>query len=217
MRKLMLLGLLCVVAPACSSLCDAGLGSCPAPKKKGDLRLSNKTDWTVIDSTIKCEVDDCHQTTMDPGEARRFHNVIIDDDGSSFFSLTYQPPPGYGSTANTDVLYKIGMIPDTLADVVLNGEKAWGDWITPFGTDYTVDYPELPTTPTGGGGGGTGGGGGDCSAPCAGYTASCSQCGSMACQAPCYCASACVCHYCGGTCEVSSRKAASDLGTSCSY
>jgi len=216
MRKSMFLALLFVVAPACSSLCDAGLGSCPAKKKKGDLKLNNKTDWTIIDTTIQCDLIDCHQATIGPNEGLRFYDVFIDDDSGLVFDLTYQPPADYGSTTNMDVFYNIDMIPDTLTNVDLGGEKAWGNWITPFETDYTLSYPELPPPPPPSSGG-TGGGGGDCSAPCAGYTASCSQCGSMACQAPCYCAAACACYYCGGSCEASNRKTASDLGTNCLY
>lgn len=218
MRKSMFLVLLCIVAPACGSLCDAGLGGCPAKKKKGDLKLNNKTDWTVIDTTIKCDLVDCHQATIGPNEGLRFSDVFMNDDADLVFNLTYQPPPDMGSTTNMDVFYNINMIPDTLTNIDLGGEKAWGDWITPFNTDYTATYPEMPTPPPpSSGGGGTGGGSGDCSAPCASLSASCSQCGSMACQAPCYCAAACACHYCGGSCEASSRKTASDLGTNCSY
>ncbi|MCC6899678.1 MAG: hypothetical protein IT377_11925 [Polyangiaceae bacterium] len=80
---------------------------------------------------------------------------------------------------------------------------------------YIVDgYTEKGTCD--GASSGTGGSGscGDLSA-CDSYK---QQCSGTVSQAPCYCAAACVCHYCGDpACESQSRGQASQLGTSCSY
>ncbi len=53
-------------------------------------------------------------------------------------------------------------------------------------------------------------------AACQGLVNQCSSCGT--CQAPCYCAAACDCHYSGdSSCEQSNRASAQQLGTTCSY
>ena len=70
--------------------------------------------------------------------------------------------------------------------------------------------------PTGGGGGGGGQGSSCDTSACGGYTNECSSNPNS--QAPCYCAAACDCHYCGDTqCEQQNRASAMSLGTTCSY
>lgn len=220
MRNFLFVMFLGAVAPACNSLCEVGV-NCPAKQKKGDLKLNNKTDWTIIDSTIQCDQVDCSWVTIKPNESVRFYDVLMKDDGTYVFVLRYQPPSGL-DTANMDLTYYIDMIPDTLTNLDLGGEKAWGDWITPFNTDYTATYPELPQPPPPSSG--SGGAGGDACAgastgPCLGLGNQCKACGSgTGCQAPCYCVAACLCHYCGDTsCEAGNRQSAASLGTTCSY
>lgn len=209
----------------CNLDCVVGFesGQACGEKKKGDLRLFNKNSWKLVNHVgiewQLSEYGDLSIVTIGPGQSAEFYDTVIPPDGTLRFTATYQPPAGL-DTPNMDVNYTIPMVENADTKVDLNGQKLYGDWLTPSSGDITVTHPTPPTTSSGGGG--TSGGGDSCagasSGPCKGYADQCDRCKVLACQAVCYCAAACVCHYCGDTsCEQSNRKPASDLGTTCSY
>jgi hypothetical protein len=212
MFKASCLLLFLALVPACGDIeCELGLKSgaeCREPLviDFGDLRLNNMTPWTLLDATVDNypgigdPVID-YYGNVEPGGGVLMNHVWVPDYPKKV-RVHFDTPENFGYAE-----YDVPMIPDTLTDAQL-----YKDWTV------AVDYPNLPKSPPPGSGGGEGDCAGASTGPCASYGSRCDACASTGCQASCYCAAACVCHYCGDTgCESTNRKNASSLGTTCSY
>jgi len=197
---------------ACDAECVLGIKSdkeCnPSPSPNlGALTLKNKTSWNIDRiSTGDCPAcgDQNSFTVVKPDEYIGFSQIPAPPDYAKTISVTFDTSVNYGLFD-----YYIQMIPNTntFADLHEDGTA-------------TVTYPYY--TPPSNGGGGTSGGTKDCAGastgPCFALANQCSTCGSgTGCQAPCYCAAACVCYQCTDSCEEANLKYASDLGTTCDY